>query len=902
MKNRRPHYSRQSKPSLKKSHRSGKGRYKDCRLDPALRHVFGKIGVPKSEPFTPDPFQLEALEKIEDNDVLVSAPTGAGKTWIASRAIERHLQKGLRIWYASPLKALSNSLYQEFSREFGPSSCGILTGERKENPDAPVIVGTTEILRNQLYDAMHEGTSISSDLVILDEAHYLSNPDRGVVWEEVLIYLPPRVRLLLLSATISNAQEVCSWLRNNRKTPFEVVRAHQRPVPLQTLFLFSNGLITPLSGKKGLAPKVKKFIQSRATHGRFRGREKTEFGDIISCLRKLDLLPAIFFLKSRMDCDRALDMCNIPEGLEGLKEHVKAEVNTFLREYPHLKDHRQMRSMLRSLVASHHAGQLPYWKVLIEKMMNKGYLEVIFSTSTVAAGVNFPARTVALVQSDRFNGHEFTDLTATDLHQMIGRAGRRGMDNIGFALVIPGIHQDPKLIHELMYSPPEPLLSQIHINFSMTLNLLLSHRPKEVKNLLDLSFAVFQHVRSETPIQSQWDNLIDSLKRTLPNAVCDTGDPYEILEYIQKRAELRKEKRRPAGDKANNEWIKSLNPFLEKGRLFHHKDKGIHILFYWYTDHETLICASHNIDKKVRLRKGNIRLKKIPLTKVSRLYDYVLDIPEKYTTSSLQTIIDSIDREGLKTLDTAPLEQADKSARTKAVEERERSLPCEHCEHFRDCHGKRNKELHRILKTFKWLSNSMEGTSSGLWLSFKRHLRFLKETGFVDEKDRLTSDGIWASKLRLDQPLLIAEAIRKGGFRDLGPEVMAGCIAVFVWDKDQEVDILTEERQDLEIMEEAFHGLLVSMEHVRRLKVARGFENTPVLYWPAAAVFLWSKGIPWKDLLYHIPIGEGDMASMITRTADHLRQVATLQATHPELALVAEKAIDLILREPVFIP
>jgi ATP-dependent RNA helicase HelY len=902
MKNRRPHYSRHKRPRLKKSDRSGKGRYKDYRLDPALRHVFGKIGVPNIQTFTPDPFQLEALEKIEDNDVLVSAPTGAGKTWIASRTIERHLQKGLRIWYASPLKALSNSLYQEFSHEFGPSSCGILTGERKENPDAPVIVGTTEILRNQLYDAMHAGTSISSDLVILDEAHYLSDPDRGVVWEEVLIYLPARVRLLLLSATISNAEEVCSWLRNNRKTPFAVVRAHQRPVPLQTLFLLPEGLITPLSGKKGPAPKVKKYVQSRATYGRFRGRAKTEFGDIISCLRKFDLLPAIFFLKSRMDCDRALDMCTMPEGREGLKKHLKAEVSSFLREYPHLKDHRQMGPLLRSLVASHHAGQLPYWKVLIEKMMKKGYLEAIFSTSTVAAGVNFPARTVALIQSDRFDGHEFTDLTATDLHQMIGRAGRRGMDNIGFALVIPGIHQDAKLIHELMYSPPEPLLSQIRINFSMTLNLLLSHRPEEVKTLLDLSFAAFLHARSETPIQSQWDDLIGSLKRTLPDAVCDAGDPYEILEYIRKRAELRKEKRRLATDKADKKSIESLKPFLEKGRLFHHRNKGIHVLFYWYTDHERLICASHNIDKKVRLRKGKIRLKKIPFTKITRLYDYILDIPEKHTTSSLQTMIDSIDREGLKTLDTAPLEQTNKSAKIGAVEERERGLPCEHCEHLRDCHGKRNGDVHRILKTFKWLSNSMEGTSSGLWLSFKRHLRFLKETGFVDEKDRLTSDGIWASKLRLDQPLLIAEAIRKGGFRDLGPEVMAGCIAVFVWDKDQDVDIHTAKHQDLKIMEEAFHRLLVSMEYVRRLKVARGFENPPVLYWPGAAVFLWSRGLPWKDLLYHIPIGEGDMASMITRTADHLRQVATLEATHPELALVAVRAIDTIMREPVFIP
>ncbi len=901
MKDRRPNYSGQSRAHLKPSVRSKKWRYNDCRLDPALRHAFAKIGVPESEPFRPDPFQLEALEKIKNNDVLVSAPTGAGKTWIASQAIERYLQMGLKIWYASPLKALSNSLYQEFSHEFGPSSCGILTGERKEKPYAPVIVGTTEILRNQLYDAMHEGTSIASDLVILDEAHYLSDPDRGVVWEEVLIYLPPRVRLLLLSATISNAEEVCSWLRKNRKTPFALVRAHERPVPLQNLFLFPNGLITPLSGKKRLLPKVKKFIQSREAHEKFRGRGKTGFGDIISCLREFDLLPVIFFLKSRMDCDRALESCPMPEGREGLKDRLKVEVNSFLQEYPHLKDHGQMGALLRSLVASHHAGQLPYWKVLIEKMMNKGYLEAIFSTSTVAAGVNFPARTVALVQSDRFDGHEFIGLTATELHQMIGRAGRRGMDNIGFALVIPGIHQDLKLIHELMYSPPEPLISQIRINFSMTLNLLLSHRPEEVKTLLDLSFSAFQHIGTEAPIQTQWDNLIDSLKRILPNAVCDTGDPYEILEYIRKRAELRKEKLRLAEDEFDKRSVEYLKPFLEKGRLFHHKDKGIHILFYSYTDHGRLICASHNIDKKVRFHKGKIRLKKISFNKISRFYDNILDIPESYTRRSLQTMIDSIDPEGLKILNTAPFEQACKSPKIKAVEKRQKDLPCENCDHLRDCHGERNKDLHRILETFKWLSNSMERTSRGLWLSFKRHVRFLKEIGFVDQKDRLTSDGVWASKLRLDQPLLIAEAIRNDGFRELAPEVMAGCIAPFVWDKDQDIKTRTEDRQDLKIMEEAFHRVLVSMEHIRRLKAIRGFDTPPLLYWPAAALFLWSKGTPWKDLLYHIPIGEGDMASIITRTADHLRQVASLKATHPELALVALKAIDLILREPVFI-
>ena len=204
------------------SRRSDKARYKrkgvaknhsnhsEHRIDPGLKPVFQKIGIPEPSPFEPDPFQIESLELIRDYDVLVSAPTGSGKTWIASQIIKSYLSKKMRVWYGSPLKALSNSIYQEFCHEFGASYCGILTGDRKENTDAPVIVGTTEILRNQLYDAMHQGTDIGADLVILDEAHYLSDPDRGVVWEEVLIYLPPRVKLLLLSATISNGEVCCS--------------------------------------------------------------------------------------------------------------------------------------------------------------------------------------------------------------------------------------------------------------------------------------------------------------------------------------------------------------------------------------------------------------------------------------------------------------------------------------------------------------------------------------------------------------------------------------------------------------------------------------------------------------------------------------------------------------------
>jgi ATP-dependent RNA helicase HelY len=898
----RPRYPRSKrKYQNKRTIRHGKLFYNNCRLDPALKKTFKKIGVPEPAPFQPDSFQLEALEKIRDFDVLVSAPTGSGKTWIATRAIEQNLLNGLRTWYASPLKALSNSLYQEFIGEFGANVCGILTGERKENPDAPIIVGTTEILRNQLYDSMHEGTSLDADLVILDEAHYLSDPDRGVVWEEVLIYLPPRVRLLLLSATISNAEELCGWLMKNRKTKAHVVRAHERPVPLETLFLFTDGLISPLAGKKGLSPRVKKFVSANMSRGKIRGQGRPRFNEILSCLRKFNLLPAIFFLKSRMDCDHALELCDYIYNREDVKKKLKNDVNDFIGHYPHLKGHRHLEFLTESLVASHHAGQLPYWKILIEKMMNRGYLEAIFSTSTVAAGVNFPARTVVLVQSDRFNGYTFTDLTSTDLHQMTGRAGRRGMDNIGFALVIPGLHQNPRLINELMGSTPESLVSRIHINFSMTLNLLLSHTPLEIKTLLDLSFANFQQKSKTSLIDKKWNDIISSLKKILPNSNCDNSDPYEVMEYINERSELKKQRRKIGKTFRNKRFRRNLQPYLEKGRIFRHRDKSDYILFHTYLNRGRFICASLNINKKVRLKKGKVPLKKVPVEKIDFLYNTKVDIHEDRSLSQLQAILDDIDVKEFEIINMEEIYRDDRTEIIRNIDDDIKSLPCNECDAFNECDIKRNKDLRNLFKDFVSLESASKGGSQALWLSFKRHVRFLKTTGFVDESNRLSPDGIWASKLRLDQPLLIAEAIRKGGFKDSTPEVLAGCIALFVWDRDQEVTLKTRRSLNITVLEDAFNRLINSMEDIIRLKEQKGFENAPIMFWPGAAVYLWAKDISWDELMDYAPIGEGDMASLIIRTADHLRQVKNLKETHPQLASIAKQSIDLILREPVLI-
>jgi ATP-dependent RNA helicase HelY len=467
--------------------------------DAKLKKVFARIGTPESAPFMPDPFQLSALETVAHADCLVTAPTGAGKTWIALQAIGRIFQSGGRAWYASPLKALTNAKMEEFARHFGRAHVGILTGDRKENADAPIIVGTTEILRNQLYDAMHRGETLATDFVVLDEAHYLGDPDRGVVWEETMIYLPQRIPLLLLSATVGNADQIARWLTAIRNKRCQVVQETRRPVPLYPMMLHPSGTLLPLliasghNGKTRIYKKVTDLLGTRRAPTLASPGKLPPFGALLAILRKYDLLPAIFFLKSRADCDHALQLC-LENHIQdpGRATALRQRVAELADRFPHVRRHRQRWSVEHLAVGSHHSGQLPAWKQVLEILMSEGLLDAIFATSTVAAGVDFPARTVAFLNSDRFNGREFLPLDATELQQMTGRAGRRGKDRIGFALLVPGKYMDVRQVARLFTSPPADVHSQIRINFSMTLNLLLSHTPAEVENLLHRSLATFQ--------------------------------------------------------------------------------------------------------------------------------------------------------------------------------------------------------------------------------------------------------------------------------------------------------------------------------------------------------------------------------------------------------------------------
>lgn len=672
----------------------------------SLKNIFKKIGTPDTKEFIPDPFQIKAVDTIKKSDCLVAAPTGAGKTWIAEKAAESIINKNGRVWYGTPLKALTNSIYNQFSQLFGKENVGILTGDIKENSDARIVIGTTEILRNQLYDSMHTGKNLDCNLIILDEAHYLGDEDRGVVWEEIMIYLPSRIPLLLLSATIGNPYQIAGWLESIRTRKCKVIESSKRPVPLHPIFFHPSGTLYPLlQENQPRSPRphrmVLDFLKAKYKPQLAQPGKLPIFGDILKVLDRFDLLPVIFFLKSRADCDQAVKLCNgqIISKYPEQKAKLKERLDELVSGNPHLADHPQRKILENTAAGAHHSGHLPAWKVVVETLMAEGLLNAMFATSTVAAGVNFPARSVAILNSDRFNGTDFVSLTPSEFQQMTGRAGRRGMDNIGFGLLMPGRFMNLRYVAKLINSPPIDIQSQIKIDFSMVLNLLLSHSPEEIRQLLDKSFASYM---------------------------------------------------------------------LTSG-----KERG----------------------------------------------------------------------QQAKTQFGAGLEY--------------------------------------------------------LWQDFLAHMEFLKHEKFVTKTGALTEDGTWASSLRIDSPLIVAQSLRANLLPDSSPAMLAGIMGAFVNEKQFKDDKVSGETIPANLIS-TFAHLREELKPFATNMKKKGFPAPNLYIQPAVSLYGWARDETWESVTARTNFAEGDLARLILRTAENLRHLTNLKDTFPAIAESAEQAIGMILKEPVF--
>ncbi|NQT49024.1 MAG: DEAD/DEAH box helicase [Chloroflexi bacterium] len=432
------------------------------------------LGEPEPSPLFPSLFQREALELVLQGDVIVTAPTGSGKTWIAERAVENLLDEGKTCWYTTPLKALSNQKYDNFRRLLGDERVGLLTGERKENPTAPLIVATTEVFRNGLYSGDQRPW-----LVVLDEAHYLGDEQRGTTWEEVIILALPETRLLLLSATISNVDEIVNWMERVRGVRPYLVKEQERPVPLRC----------------GFSSHTYKYILPLDS-GLFDYRRKggAHFNPVkaVEALEERELLPAIVFLSSRKACDRAASRFEgIPWKDRTSRFQIFAEAAA---GNPYLWENRLIGPLMDSGVASHHAGHLTGWKVSVERMLARGELRVVFATTTLAAGLDVPARTVVLPTLLTRDEYGPRLLNTLEFHQMTGRAGRRGMDRIGFVVLDPELDRDLALALNLHNAEPEPIRSAFKVNYHQVLNLLSRFDFDMTLEILERSLLLFQQV------------------------------------------------------------------------------------------------------------------------------------------------------------------------------------------------------------------------------------------------------------------------------------------------------------------------------------------------------------------------------------------------------------------------
>ena len=501
-------------------------------------------------PFELDDFQKEACEIINSGEsVVVCAPTGAGKTVIAQHAIHKALEQGCRIFYTTPLKALSNQKFYDFGEKYGHDKVGLLTGDTSINRNAQIVIMTTEVFRNMLY-----GTNFGAvadnlkdvKYIVLDEVHYMNDEQRGTVWEESIIYCPTNIQIIALSATVANCDELTNWI-NTVHSKTKLVNTDFRPVPLKFYYFDSSQpfkllpLLTP-NGKLNnkIRPEKPQWAKGKDK------RKKSYVKQIVANLAENDMLPAIYFTFSRKKCDEQMEKCSgLGLNTKAEQEKIKAFIDEFIADNPHLYGNKHIEYLIQG-VASHHAGLLPAWKNLVEKLFQQGLIKVVFATETLAAGINMPARSTVISSTSKRTDSGHRMLTANEFLQMSGRAGRRGMDEVGYVTIVGTSFQSPDEVAELVLSNSNPLESRFSPSYSMVLNLLQRFSLEESKELILKSFGYYSSDFRLKPILDQlkqYDREMEERAFVCPNKLPDDKiSEYDKLRflYVQNRQTYKK--------------------------------------------------------------------------------------------------------------------------------------------------------------------------------------------------------------------------------------------------------------------------------------------------------------------------------------------------------------------------
>lgn len=872
-----------------------------------------------------DAFQIEACQALEnDRGVLVCAPTGSGKTVVGEFAVALAVEQGTKCFYTTPIKALSNQKYHDFAAEYGEEIVGLLTGDVSINPSAPVVVMTTEVLRNMIYEQSHSLDWLSH--VVMDEIHFLADPDRGAVWEEIILNLHPSVKLVGLSATVSNSEEFGEWLNIVRGDTAVIVSDH-RPVPLQQHMIVGRKVF-PLfePGSDGRVNESLKraveriesgaydqgkddFREGRGFRSRSEGRRKEspartgEFRpagrpEIVNVLGGLNMLPAIVFIFSRAGCDDALFQClrakkelTTHEEQETIADIIDAAVVDIPVEDLEVLNFKHLRKAWIRGFAAHHAGMLPAFKHVVEKLFVQGLVRVVFATETLALGINMPARTVVLEKLVKFNGEGHVDLTPGQYTQLTGRAGRRGIDTVGNAVVRWMPAMEPDEVAGLASTRTYPLISPFMPGYNMAINMLSMNGYDASIRLIERSFAQFQtdqsvvgDAREIERIEENIAPLKEELERAVARFAPPSDDPVaDLVDYLQLQRELNEEEkaaRRRFRAERRTEVTKILRR-LQVGQVIALPSKK-------YPDVAVVVQVAKDRDDPrpwVTTERGwsgridvdaftspPILLGRIKLPK------HTLDQPRRYANK----VAMQLRRERFRTPRRLKQELRNRpTQKMRALREALRSHPV-HAWPAAD------RELlagvgHNLLREQTKLNamrSSIDASTDSLGRMFSNIIGLLTELDYVEVvagEYVVTEEGERLARIHNVSDLLVAQALRRGIWDNLDPAELAGTVSMVIFENRRAtygaVELPTEAMVDAVNNTMRIYNELVSDEHRHGLPLSRMPDSSFAL-----ALHQWTAGAPLGYALAAAAesgaeLTAGDFVRWCRQTIDLLEQI-----------------------------
>lgn len=912
------------------------------------RRGAGELAVfTDAQDFDLDPFQLDACEAVEaGHGVLVAAPTGAGKTIVGEFAVHLALARGQKAFYTTPIKALSNQKYHELAATHGYDRVGLLTGDTSINGEAPVVVMTTEVLRNMIYAGSTTLDTLA--FVVMDEVHYLADRFRGAVWEEVIIHLPRSVQVVSLSATVSNAEEFGAWLAEVRGGT-EIIVSEVRPVPLwqhmqvgrdvHDLFVDDgSGDGSPAKVNPDLLEAIRARTRGLGDEGgrggggrggrdrRGRGRPGprggghgpggrgggARFGGAASrteVIRELDndgLLPAITFIFSRAGCDGAVgqllanDLRLVSER-EGERNRRTVEERAAVLEGEDLDVlgyHQFVEGVSRGF-AAHHAGMLPLFREVVEELFTQGRIRAVFATETLALGINMPARTVVLEKLVKFNGESHVEITPAEYTQLTGRAGRRGIDVEGHALVVWSRGMDPMAVAGLAQTRTYPLRSSFRPTYNMAVNLVAQVGRQTAREVLETSFAQFQADRAVVGLATQVREQQESLQAYSEAMHCHLGDFREYAALRRRISDVEKEGSRKRNANRRAEIAVSLES-LAVGDIIRigGRRSGLALVIAPPRSYRGEMSAPTVLTEHKQVRRLTAADLDRPVTPFGRLA-----VPKGFNPKSPKQRADlAVTLRTKAPHEDAPSVREHAAASAKGEDERLEQLrrelkahPCHQCPE-REEHARWAARWWKLKRENSALQRKVELRTNSVAQTFERICGVLIQLGYLgDDGDTVTELGTRLRRLYTEKDLLAAECLRGGAWKRLDPAELAAVVSMLVHEpRHDEHDPFP--RMPTDGVSDAWQDMVRRWSELEDMESAAALQQTGEpdggIAW---AVHRWASGRRLDEVLAGSDLTAGDFVRRCKQVVDLLDQVADA-APEQHLRTVARTAVDKMMR------